>query len=137
MSDHDILDRAVSAEYAAIYAYETLIPRLDERAAEAARGVLARHREARAELFDLYGDEGWEVPAPESAYDLANDSGAGDFLVSVERRTTAVYRSGCAAESPVREVCVPSLRRCAANGALLKAGLGKSIENPWPGRERP
>ncbi|WP_025274932.1 DUF4439 domain-containing protein [Haloglycomyces albus] len=135
MTDHHHLDRGLQAEYAAIYAAETLLPEVSGAERSAVEQTLAAHRELRLALFDVYDQEDWSIPKAEPAYEIDDSEDTTTILVEIEQRVATTWRAGCASGNDTeRKQCVAALETAAINLVRLKASQGSSIINPWPGR---
>jgi hypothetical protein len=133
MSDVDLLQSALAAEHAAVWAYGTLGARLSGADRRTALAALDAHRSRRDRLADAVRDRGAEPVAAGVAYDLPRPvETAADALllaVLVEERVAAVHADAVAAADPsVRSLAVPALREAAVRAALWRRG---SV--PFPG----
>jgi hypothetical protein len=134
------LTAALTAEYAAIYAYGPIGVRLTGKAAELARAAEAAHRARRDELVLLLGAAGTPVPPAQPAYTLpfaVTDAAAALRLaVEVEERTSTFWWAALAAtEGGQRTTVLAGLTDCAVRATRWRRLAGMNpLTVAFPGR---
>lgn len=118
MTREERLAAALSAEYAAIFAYGPIGVRLTGERAREARAAEAAHRNRRDALVVLLAESGATVPAAEPAYALPfpvrDAESAMRLAIEIETRTAAVWRAAVpVTEAEQRRRAIEALTDCA------------------------
>lgn len=134
------LAAALSAEYAAIFAYGPIGVRLSGEQAREARAAEAAHRTRRDTLVVWLAERGATVPAAEPAYALpfpvTDAASAMRLAIEIEMRTAAVWRAAIPATNGVqRSQAIDALTDCAVRATRwrLRAGVVPATV-AFPGR---
>ncbi|WP_025619184.1 ferritin-like domain-containing protein [Salinispora cortesiana] len=131
---------ALTAEYAAIWAYGPIGVRLTGPAQEAARDAEATHRRRRDDLVLHLTDTGDSLPADQAGYALpfpvTDEQSALRLAVDVEERTAGFWQAAVAATSGAeRERALAALVDCAVRATRWRATAGITpLTTPFPGR---
>ncbi len=134
------LGAALTAEYAAIWAYGPIGVRLTDAARKAARDAEAAHRRRRDGLVLRLSTGGGQVPPDRAGYALpfpvTDRAGALRLAVEVEERTAAFWRAAVAATTGAeREQALAALIDCAVRATRWRRTAGTNpLTVPFPGR---
>lgn len=140
MTREERLAAALSAEYAAIFAYGPIGVRLATEAVREARAAEAAHRTRRDALVVLLTGENAQVPAAEPAYALPfpvrDAASAMRLAIEIETRTAAVWRAVLpVTEADQRRRAVEALTDCAVRATRWRARADVNpITVAFPGR---
>jgi hypothetical protein len=135
------LTAALSAEYAAIFAYSTLGVRLSGAEQTAARAAEAAHRNLRDTLVVALTGTG--LPAAAPAYALpepvVDRAAALRVAIGVEERTAAVWRAALpATQGAQRRQALEALAGCAVRATRWRRSAGvEPITVAFPGKTSP
>ncbi|MGN9809633.1 ferritin-like domain-containing protein [Micromonospora sp. BQ11] len=136
----EALGAALTAEYAAIWAYGPIGVRLTDAARTAAREAEAAHRRRRDALVVQLSTSGGTVPADRAGYTLpypvTDRTSALRLAVEVEERTAAFWRAAVAATTgPDRDRALAALVDYAVRATRFRriAGITPSTV-AFPGR---
>ncbi|MEH0840839.1 ferritin-like domain-containing protein [Micromonospora sp. CPCC 205711] len=136
----DALAAALSAEYAAIYAYGPIGVRLTDDDRRAARAAEAAHRARRDALVLQLSASGGQVPADRAGYALpfpvTDRASALRLAVQVEERTAAYWRAALPATTGAdRAKALNALTDCALRATRWRRTAGVTpITVAFPGR---
>ncbi|MFC4018048.1 ferritin-like domain-containing protein [Micromonospora sp. GCM10011542] len=136
----EALAAALSAEYAAIYAYGPIGVRLTGAARDAARQAEAAHRRRRDALVVQLSTAGGTVPADRAGYALpfpvTDRASALRLAVEVEERTAAHWRAALAATTGAdRDLALAALVDYAVRSTRWRRTAGVApLTVPFPGR---
>lgn len=136
----EALGAALTAEYAAIFAYGPIGVRLGGAARTAAREAEAAHRGRRDELVLRLSTGGGAVPADRAGYTLpypvTDEAGALRLAVEVEERTAGYWRAALAATTGAeRARALAALTDCAVRATRWRRTAGRDpVTVPFPGR---
>jgi hypothetical protein len=131
---------ALTAEYAAIWAYGVIGVRLADDARRAARSAEAAHRSRRDALILQLSGNGGPVPADRAGYALpypvTDRSSAVQLAVEVEERTAGHWRAALPHTTGAdRNRALAALTDCALRATRWRRVAGVSpITVPFPGR---
>ncbi|WP_019871220.1 ferritin-like domain-containing protein [Salinispora oceanensis] len=131
---------ALTAEYAAIWAYGPIGVRLTGPAQEAARDAEATHRRRRDDLVLQLTEAGDSLPADQAGYTLpfpvTDEPSALRLAVEVEERTAGFWQAAVAATSGAeRERALAALVDCAVRATQWRRTAGITpLTTPFPGR---
>jgi Domain of unknown function (DUF4439) len=131
---------ALTAEYAAIWAYAVIGVRLAGEARRAARSAEAAHRARRDALVLQLTSSGGQVPADRAGYALpypvTDRASALKLAVEVEERTAGHWRAALADTTGVdRTRALNALTDCALRATRWRRTAGLSpVTVPFPGR---
>jgi hypothetical protein len=134
------LAAALTAEYAAIFAYGPIGVRLTGAARKEARAAETAHRGRRDELVLLLASGGGEVPADQAGYALpfpvTDRPSALRLAVEVEERTAAFWRAALPATAGAERARVlAALTDCALRATRWRRSAGViPLTVPFPGR---
>ncbi|MFC0006177.1 ferritin-like domain-containing protein [Micromonospora siamensis] len=134
------LTAALTAEYAAIYAYGPIGVRLSDAARSAARAAEAAHRNRRDALVLQLSAGGAEVPADHAGYALpfpvTDRASALRLAVEIEDRTAGFWRAALAeTEGADRNRALAALTDCALRATRWRRVAGVTpLTVPFPGR---
>ncbi|MFI6759510.1 ferritin-like domain-containing protein [Micromonospora sp. NPDC050417] len=134
------LEAALTAEYAAIFAYGPIGVRLDGAAAADARAAEAAHRTRRDALVLLLTTGGGKAPAAAPSYELpfpVTDAAAAMRLaVEIEERTAGIWRAALAGTTGAeRERALDALTDCAVRATRWRRTAGiDPVTVAFPGR---
>ncbi|SCE63994.1 ferritin-like domain-containing protein [Micromonospora mirobrigensis] len=134
------LTAALTAEYAAIYAYGPIGVRLRDAARTAARAAEAAHRNRRDALVLQLTAAGVEVPADHAGYALpfpvTDRASALRLAVEIEDRTAGFWRAALAeTEGADRNRALAALTDCALRATRWRRVAGVNpLTMPFPGR---
>ncbi|ABP53832.1 ferritin-like domain-containing protein [Salinispora tropica] len=137
---HSAHTAALTAEYAAIWAYGPIGVRLNGPAQEAARDAEAAHRRRRDELVLHLTDAGNSLPADQAGYTLpfpvTDQPSALRLAVDIEERTAAFWRAAVAAtDGTERERALAALVDCAVRATRWRRTAEITpLTVPFPGR---
>jgi len=123
------LAAALSAEYAAIFAYGPIGVRLSGEQAREARAAEAAHRARRDALVVRLAESGATVPAAEPAYTLpfpvTDAASAMRLAIEIESRTAAVWRAVVPATTDAqRRQAIEALTDCAVRATRWRLHAG-------------
>ncbi|WP_373868439.1 ferritin-like domain-containing protein [Micromonospora yangpuensis] len=136
----DALVAALTAEYAAVYAYGPIGVRLPEAARRAARNAEAAHRARRDALVMRLSSAGGSIPADQAGYALpfpVTDAGSALRLaIEVEERTGAFWRAALPVTTgDDRATALTALTDCALRATRWRRTAGVTpLTVPFPGR---
>jgi hypothetical protein len=136
----EALGAALTAEYAAIFAYGPIGVQLADAARRAAREAEAAHRRRRDGLVLRLSTGNGTVPAGQAGYALpypvTDRASALRLAVEVEERTAAYWRAALAATTGAeRTRALEALTDCALRAARWRRTAGVSPSTvPFPGR---
>ncbi|SCL32034.1 ferritin-like domain-containing protein [Micromonospora inyonensis] len=140
MTAEEALGAALTAEYAAIFAYGPIGVRLTGTAQRAAREAESAHRRRRDDLVLRLSTGGGTVPADRAGYALpypvTDATSALRLAVEVEERTAGYWRAALAATTGAeRTRALAALTDCALRATRWRrtAGITPSTV-PFPGR---
>ncbi|MGC4805411.1 ferritin-like domain-containing protein [Micromonospora sp. DT233] len=131
---------ALSAEYAAVFAYGPIGVRLTDADRTAARRAEAAHRARRDALVLQLSAAGDEVPADKAGYALpfpvTDAAGALRLAVEVEERTAAFWRAALPHTTGAdRNLALAALTDCAVRATRWRRTAGVSpVTVAFPGR---
>ncbi|WP_422734074.1 ferritin-like domain-containing protein [Micromonospora sp. WMMD558] len=134
------LGAALTAEYAAIWAYGPIGVRLTGAARKAARDAEAAHRRRRDDLVLKLSTGGGTVPPDRAGYALpfpvTDAASALRLAVEVEERTGAFWRAAVAATTGAdRDRALAALVDCAVRATRWRRTAGITpLTVPFPGR---
>jgi hypothetical protein len=134
------LGAALTAEYAAIFAYGPIGVRLGDAARKAAREAEAAHRGRRDELVLRLSSAGGTVPADLAGYALpypvTDEASALRLAVEVEERTAGYWRAALAAATGAeRARALAALTDCAVRATRWRRTARRTpLTVPFPGR---
>ncbi|RKR90798.1 uncharacterized protein DUF4439 [Micromonospora pisi] len=134
------LEAALTAEYAAIFAYGPIGVRLKGAAATDARAAEAAHRTRRDALVLLLTTGGGKAPAAAASYELpfpVTDAAAAVRLaVEIEERTAGIWRAALAGTTGAeRERALDALTDCAVRATRWRRSAGiNPVTVAFPGR---
>ncbi|MGN9776768.1 ferritin-like domain-containing protein [Micromonospora sp. H33] len=134
------LGAALTAEYAAIWAYGPIGVRLTDAARKAARDAEAAHRRRRDDLVLQLSTAGGTVPPDRAGYALpfavTDTASALRLAVEVEERTGAFWRAAVAATTGAdRERALAALVDCALRATRWRRTAGVTpLTVAFPGR---
>lgn len=134
------LAEALTAEYAAIFAYGPIGVRLKGAAATDARAAEAAHRARRDALVLLLTADGGTAPAASASYELpfpvTDAASALTLAVEIEERTAAVWRAALARTNGAeRGRALDALTDCAVRATRWRRGAGITpVTVAFPGR---
>lgn len=134
------LAAALTAEYAAIFAYGAIGVRLKGEAADEARKAEAAHRNRRDALVVRLSEAGVPVPPAEPGYALpfpvTDAANAMKLAVEVEERTATVWRAALfTATGDERRWALDGLTDCAVRAVRWRRLAGISPATiAFPGR---
>ncbi|BCL16284.1 ferritin-like domain-containing protein [Micromonospora sagamiensis] len=140
MTAEEALGAALTAEYAAIFAYGPIGVRLTDAARRAAREAEAAHRRRRDDLVLRLSTGGGTVPADRAGYALpypvTDRASALRLAVEVEERTAAYWRAALAATTGAeRTRALAALTDCALRATRWRRTAGVTPSTvPFPGR---
>lgn len=132
---------ALTAEYAAIWAYGPIGVRLTGPARQAARDAEAAHRRRRDDLVLHLSGTGGDLPADQAGYTLpfpvTDQPSALRLAVEIEDRTAGFWRAAVAATSGAeRERALAALVDCAIRATRWRRTAGTTpLTVPFPGRD--
>ncbi|WP_280257363.1 ferritin-like domain-containing protein [Nocardia wallacei] len=139
--DQQALTDALSAEYAAVYAYGVIAAYAAAERNQVVAEFTAAHRARRDATADILKSLGANVPAPAAAYPppfAVNDPiPAAKLAVTVESETAVAWRSVVErATSPdIRRTGADALTECALRLTTWQAILGTNPPTiPFPGK---
>ncbi|MFV2085065.1 ferritin-like domain-containing protein [Micromonospora sp. LOL_021] len=130
-------EQALTAEYAAIFAYGVLGVHLDGDAAARARDAEAAHRNRRDQLILRVGAAAPPVdPAYQLPFPVTDATSALRLAAEVEERAAAVWRAVLPVTSgPDREAALTVLLEYAVRATRWRQAAGVTPAVPtWPGR---
>ena len=136
----EALSAALTAEYAAIWAYGVIGVRLADAARTAARAAEAAHRSRRDALILQLSAGGGQVPADQAGYALpypvTDRASALKLAVEVEERTAAFWRAALAHTGGVdRNRALAALTDCAVRATRWRRAAGVTpLTVAFPGR---
>ncbi|MGC5311056.1 ferritin-like domain-containing protein [Micromonospora zamorensis] len=139
-SSGEALASALSAEYAAIYAYGRIGVRLTGAARDAAHQAEAAHRRRRDTLVVQLTTAGGVVPPDRAGYALpfpvTDRASALRLAAEVEERTAAHWRAALASTiGPDRDQALAALVEYAVRATRWRKTAGSSpLTVPFPGR---
>ncbi|XTZ15222.1 DUF4439 domain-containing protein [Micromonospora echinospora] len=140
MTAEEALAAALTAEYAAIFAYGPIGVRLTDAARRAAREAESAHRRRRDDLVLRLSTGSGTVPADRAGYALpypvTDAASALRLAVEVEERTAGYWRAALAATTDAeRALALAALTDCALRATRWRrtAGITPSTV-PFPGR---
>ncbi|MEO3779983.1 ferritin-like domain-containing protein [Micromonospora sp. B11E3] len=131
---------ALSAEYAAIFAYGPIGVRLTDAARTAARRAEAAHRARRDELVLQLSAAGGQIPADRAGYALpfpvTDRESALRLAIEVEARTAAYWRAVLPHTTGTdRNRALAALTDCAVRATRWRRTAGTNpLTVPFPGR---
>lgn len=134
------LGAALTAEYAAIFAYGTIGVHLTDAERQAAREAEAIHRRRRDDLVLRLSDGGAPVPADRAGYTLPHPvtdrASALRLAIEVEERTASHWRAALAAtDGAERGEVLAALTDCAIRATRWRLAAGVTPATvPFPGR---
>ncbi|MDM4723095.1 ferritin-like domain-containing protein [Micromonospora sp. WMMA1363] len=134
------LRAALTAEYAASWAYGPIGVRLTDAARKAARDAEAAHRRRRDELVLKLSTDGDGVPPDQAGYALpfpvTDSASALRLAVEVEERTGAFWRAAVTDTTGAdRERALAALVDCAVRATRWRRAAGITpLTVPFPGR---
>ncbi|MEU4568511.1 ferritin-like domain-containing protein [Micromonospora sp. NPDC023956] len=140
MTAGEALGAALTAEYAAIFAYGPIGVRLTGAARRAAREAEAAHRRRRDDLVLRLSTGSGAVPADRAGYALpypvTDAASALRLAVEVEERTAAYWRAALAATTGTeRAGALTALTDCALRATRWRKTAGVTPATvPFPGR---
>ncbi|WP_243710348.1 ferritin-like domain-containing protein [Micromonospora sp. KC213] len=133
---------ALSAEYAAIYAYGPIGVQLSDAERRAARSAEAAHRARRDALVLQLSGDGGQLPADRAGYALpfpvTDRAGALRLAVEIEERTGAFWRAALPVTSGAeRTRALNALTDCAVRATRWRrAARVTPVTVAFPGRPR-
>ncbi|MGC5017818.1 ferritin-like domain-containing protein [Micromonospora sp. DT47] len=136
----EALAAALTAEYAAIFAYGPIGVRLTDSARQAARAAEAAHRARRDALVLQLSAGGGQVPADKAGYALpfpvTDRASALRLAVQIEERTAAYWRAALAVTTGAdRTRALNALTDCAVRATRWRRTAGDTpVTVPFPGR---
>lgn len=131
---------ALTAEYAAIWAYGVIGVHLAEDARRAARSAEAAHRSRRDTLILQLSANGGQVPADRAGYALpypvTDRAGALKLAVEIEERTAGHWRAALPHTTGAdRNRALAALTDCAVRATRWRRTAGVTpVTVPFPGR---
>ncbi|WP_406036810.1 ferritin-like domain-containing protein [Micromonospora sp. NBC_00898] len=136
----EALGAALSAEYAAIWAYGVIGVRLADAARTAARAAEAAHRARRDALILQLSSGGGRVPADRAGYALpypvTDRASALKLAIEVEERTAGFWRAALPHTTGAdRNRALAALTDCALRATRWRRTAGVTpLTVPFPGR---
>jgi hypothetical protein len=134
------LAAALTAEYAAIFAYGPIGVRLSGAAADEARQAEAAHRDRRDALVLLLSQGGATIPSAAAVYALpfpvTDSASALRLAVDVEERTGAMWRAALPTTTGAeRSRALAALTDCAVRATRWRRTAGiNPVTVAFPGR---
>ncbi|SCL21602.1 protein of unknown function [Micromonospora rhizosphaerae] len=134
------LAAALSAEYAAIWAYGPIGVRLTDAARTAARAAEAAHRARRDALVLQLSSGGGQVPADRAGYALpypvTDRASAVKLAIEIEERTAGFWRAALPQTTGAdRNRALAALTDCALRATRWRRTAGVTpLTVPFPGR---
>ncbi|MCW3813450.1 ferritin-like domain-containing protein [Micromonospora sp. DR5-3] len=131
---------ALTAEYAAIWAYGVIGVHLADAARSAARAAEAAHRSRRDALILQLSEGGGQVPADQAGYALpypvTDKASALKLAVAIEERTAGHWRATLPHTSGAdRNRALAALSDCAVRATRWRRSAGVTpVTVPFPGR---
>ncbi|WP_405491931.1 ferritin-like domain-containing protein [Nocardia sp. NBC_00511] len=140
-ADQQALTDALSAEYAAVYAYGVIAAYANHDRDKLVAEYTAAHRARRDSTIELLKASGATVPEPAAAYTspiVVNDPiPAANLAVTVESDTAAAWRSLVerSSDDKLRRTGIDALTECAVRLATWQSILGANpITVAFPGQ---
>ena len=136
----EALAAALSAEYAAIWAYGPIGVRLSDTARTAARAAEAAHRARRDALILQLSSGGGQVPADRAGYALpypvTDRASALKLATEIEERTAGFWRAALSHTTGAdRNRALAALTDCALRATRWRRTAGVTpLTVPFPGR---
>ncbi|WP_446219079.1 ferritin-like domain-containing protein [Micromonospora sp. IBHARD004] len=136
----EALAAALTAEYAAIWAYGVIGVRLADAARTAARAAEAAHRARRDALILQLSSGGGQVPADRAGYALpypvTDRASALKLAVEIEERTAGFWRAALPHTTGAdRNRALAALTDCALRATRWRRTAGVTpLTVPFPGR---